>query len=113
MACCWVRFFQQLPEQSCCDLRSLEPIASPSRHRLHRRIGNNVRRTSTGSYADCDGARISIPARKIVVASTHGAGDEFIGALTAALWRGLSIDASLTAANAAAALLVSTPEDQR
>lgn len=65
------------------------------------------------AYADRDGVRISIPARKIVVASTHGAGDEFIGALTAALWRGLGIGDALHAANDAAALLVSTPEDQR
>lgn len=65
------------------------------------------------AYADRDGQRVSIPAKKIVVASTHGAGDEFIGALTAALWRGLDIADALNAANHAAALLVSTPEDQR
>ncbi|SEP73813.1 ribokinase [Devosia sp. YR412] len=65
------------------------------------------------AYADRSGQRVSIPAKKIVVASTHGAGDEFIGALTAALWRGLDIEAALNAANEAAALLVSTPEDQR
>lgn len=65
------------------------------------------------AYADRNGQRIEIAARKIVVASTHGAGDEFIGALTAALWRGLEIEAALNAANDAAAILVSTPEHLR
>jgi ribokinase len=65
------------------------------------------------AYADRGGKRVSIPARKIVVASTHGAGDEFIGALTAALWRGLDTEAALHAANDAAATLVSTPESKR
>ncbi len=65
------------------------------------------------AYADRSGARISIEAKKIVVASTHGAGDEFIGALAAALWRGHTTEASLNVANEAAALLVSTPEGER
>lgn len=65
------------------------------------------------AYADRDGLRIFIPARKVQVESTHGAGDEFIGALTAALWRGEAIEQALHAANDAAALLVSTPEAAR
>lgn len=65
------------------------------------------------AYADTSGVRVSLPAQKVVVASTHGAGDEFIGALAAALWRGGALKAAITAANSAAGLLVSTPEAER
>jgi ribokinase len=47
------------------------------------------------------------------VVSTHGAGDEFVGAFAAGLARGHRVEAALAAANAAAALLVATPERQR
>lgn len=65
------------------------------------------------AYADATGARVSLPAEKVDVESTHGAGDEFIGALAAALFGGLSIQKALESANHAAALLVSTPEHSR
>lgn len=65
------------------------------------------------AYADSKGARTSLPAEKVAVESTHGAGDEFIGAMAAALYAGLPIQKALESANRAAALLVSTPEQFR
>lgn len=65
------------------------------------------------AYADATGVRISLPAQKVEVESTHGAGDEFIGALTAALFAGMPVQKALASANRAAALLVSTPEQSR
>lgn len=65
------------------------------------------------AYADRAGLRISLPARKVKVESTHGAGDEFIGALAAALLEGASIDTALAAATNAAGALVATPEHAR
>ncbi|OAM76944.1 ribokinase [Devosia elaeis] len=65
------------------------------------------------AYADNDGHQIKMTAKDIVVASTHGAGDEFIGALAAALWQGSAIDVALARATDAAATLVSTPEHLR
>ena len=65
--------------------------------------------------ACCDrtGAAFALPAIPVKVVSTHGAGDEFVGALAAALARGEAMRAAVTAANAASALLVSTPEAER
>ncbi|WP_237479751.1 PfkB family carbohydrate kinase [Lichenibacterium dinghuense] len=63
--------------------------------------------------ADRDGLALSIPALPIAVASTHGAGDAFVGTLAAALARGASLAAGLDAANREAARLVSTPEHLR
>lgn len=44
----------------------------------------------------------------VEVQSSHGAGDMFIGALAAEVWRGRDLEAALTFAQGAAALLVST-----
>lgn len=65
--------------------------------------------------ACCDrtGETFALPAIPVKVVSTHGAGDEFVGALAAALARGETMRAAVTAANAASALLVSTPEAER
>jgi len=60
--------------------------------------------------ADREGGQMTIPAEKIKVESTHGAGDQFLGAFAAALASGSSIDTALRVANHSAALLVSTPE---
>lgn len=65
------------------------------------------------AYADVAGERFNLRACKVEVESTHGAGDEFIGALAAALFEGLPISKALESANHAAALLVSTPEQSR
>ncbi|MER9292451.1 ribokinase [Mesorhizobium sp. M0491] len=65
--------------------------------------------------ACCDrsGEAFALSAIPVKVASTHGAGDEFVGALAAGLARGETMHAAVTAANAASALLVSTPEAER
>lgn len=65
------------------------------------------------AYASRDGAEVSIEAIKVEVASTHGAGDEFIGVLCAAMATGKTMVAALQEANLAAAKLVSTPEKDR
>jgi ribokinase len=59
------------------------------------------------------GEAFALPAIPVKVVSTHGAGDEFVGALAAGLARGEAMRAAVTAANAASALLVSTPEAER
>jgi len=59
------------------------------------------------------GGAFALPALPVKVVSTHGAGDEFVGALAAGLARGETMQAAVAAANAASALLVSTPEAQR
>jgi ribokinase len=51
------------------------------------------------AFADNRGQAISIIAEKVRAESTHGAGDEFLGALAAALAGGTDIDAALWAAS--------------
>lgn len=65
------------------------------------------------AYADRSGVAFAVPGIRVKVASTHGAGDEFIGAMAAALARGVAIRDAVAAGNAAAASLVSTPESER
>ncbi|MGI2033977.1 ribokinase [Rhizobium panacihumi] len=60
------------------------------------------------AYATRDGEEATIPAIKIKLVSTHGAGDEFIGVLAAQLLQGEGMKAALSAANQAAAILVSS-----
>ena len=59
------------------------------------------------------GQRINLPGVPVTVASTHGAGDTFVGALAARLALGDAMSAALTVANQEAAKLVSTPESAR
>ena len=63
--------------------------------------------------ADGRGLALTMPAVPIEVASTHGAGDAFVGTFAASLARGASIESSLDAANREAARIVSTPEHLR
>jgi ribokinase len=65
------------------------------------------------AFADRQGGEATIAAEEINVESTHGAGDQFVGVLAAALASGSPITAALNVANHAAAVLVSTPEGQR
>jgi ribokinase len=52
-------------------------------------------------------------AHAVKLVDTHGAGDAFIGALAARLASGVSVAEAVCFANAAAALFVSTPVDQK
>ncbi|AYD03170.1 ribokinase [Neorhizobium sp. NCHU2750] len=53
------------------------------------------------------GKETAIPAIKVQLVSTHGAGDEFIGVLAAQLLQDAPVEAALMKANEAAAILVS------
>jgi ribokinase len=53
------------------------------------------------------------PAHSVKLVDTHGAGDAFIGALAARLASGVSVTEAVRFANAAAALFVSMPADQK
>jgi ribokinase len=54
-----------------------------------------------------------IGAHAVALVSTHGAGDSFVGALAAQLSRGVPLEQAAVYANAAAAVLVATPEAAR
>lgn len=58
-------------------------------------------------YLDRDGLTLAVPAEKVQVVSTHGAGDCYVGTLAARLTKGDTIEAAMIAAGHAAALLVS------
>jgi ribokinase len=60
------------------------------------------------AFAEQGGEEATIPAIKVKLVSTHGAGDEFIGVLSAQLLQGGTIKTALIAANEAAAILVSS-----
>lgn len=57
-----------------------------------------------------DGQAFSLPAERVQVVSSHGAGDAFIGALSAALAQGQTFRTAVQAATHAAALHVSRPD---
>jgi ribokinase len=63
--------------------------------------------------ADRDGREQVVEAIRIIVASTHGAGDAFVGTLAAEMAGGSPLPKAIEAANRVAAKIVSTPEDQR
>ncbi|BCH62113.1 ribokinase (plasmid) [Agrobacterium vitis] len=65
------------------------------------------------AYASRGGEEIVLPAVKVKVESTHGAGDMFIGVMAAALATGKSMRDALSLANIEAAKLVATPEAER
>jgi ribokinase len=59
------------------------------------------------------GAGFALPAHRVPVVSTHGAGDAFLGALAAALAGGAALEPAARLATATAALHVSRPPDAR
>jgi ribokinase len=62
---------------------------------------------------DRSGRALKLPGVKIVVASTHGAGDAFVGTLAARIAVGEPFEVALSIANGEAAKLVSTSEVKR
>ncbi|MFA1672019.1 ribokinase [Rhizobium mongolense] len=65
------------------------------------------------AFANRQGDEILIEAVKVDVKSTHGAGDEFIGVLSAEISSGTAMNAALRKANREAAKLVGTAETDR
>jgi ribokinase len=62
---------------------------------------------------DQPGHAFKLPGMKVAVASTHGAGDTFVGTVAARMAVGDLFEAALSIANREAAKLVSTPEGKR
>ncbi|ASP93451.1 PfkB family carbohydrate kinase [Sinorhizobium meliloti] len=62
------------------------------------------------AFVQDGGYEAKIPAIKVKLVSTHGAGDEFIGALAAELARGATLERAVNSGNEAAARLVSSPQ---
>jgi ribokinase len=62
---------------------------------------------------DRSGHALKLSGIKVAVASTHGAGDTFVGTLAARMAVGDPFEVALSTANAEAAKLVSTPEEER
>jgi ribokinase len=60
------------------------------------------------AFVEAQGGESVVPAIKVKLVSTHGAGDEFIGVLAASILHGLTLRDAIVAANEAAAHLVST-----
>lgn len=60
-----------------------------------------------------DGTPTALPAHRVAVVSTHGAGDAFVGALAAEWARGGDLRRAAAFGQAAAALQVSTPPEGR
>jgi ribokinase len=65
------------------------------------------------AFADRAGDKAQAPGVPVVVASTHGAGDAFVGTLAASLARGDAIKIAIQRANTEAARVVSTAEAHR
>jgi ribokinase len=65
------------------------------------------------ALCDRSGQRLSLPSLPVQVASTHGAGDSFVGTLAARLAAGDAMAVALDLANREAARLVATPERER
>ena len=65
------------------------------------------------AFFDRSGQQTKLPGLPVVVASTHGAGDAFVGTLAARLALGETPGAALDAANREAARWVSVPERRR
>ncbi len=65
------------------------------------------------AVAERGGIPYAEPAHPVKLVDTHGAGDAFIGALAARLTGGVSLAEAVRFANAAAALFVSMPVDQK
>jgi ribokinase len=96
------------------DVSSLETAACAA-ERLAARFKSVV--VTAGGEGVCSsdrsGPALKLPGIKVPVASTHGAGDVFVGTLAARMAIGDPFAAALSIANREAAKLVATPEQER
>jgi ribokinase len=96
------------------DVSSLETAACAA-ERLTVRFESVVVTAGRDGVAcfDRSGRTLKLPGIKVVVESTHGAGDAFVGTLAARIAVGEPFEVALSTANREAAKLVSTPEEER
>jgi ribokinase len=96
------------------DVSSLETAACAA-ERLAARFKSIVVTAGGDGVASFDrsGGALKLPGIKVAVASTHGAGDTFVGTLAARIAVGEPFELALSIANKEAAKLVSTPEAER
>jgi ribokinase len=96
------------------NVSSLEMVACAA-ERLAARF-RSVVVTAGGDRVDSfhrSGRALNLPGITVAVASTHGAGDAFVGTLAARMAVGDPFDVGSSIANREAAKLVSTPEEKR
>jgi ribokinase len=96
------------------DVSSLE-MAARAAARLAARFKSVVVTAGGDGVASFDrsGRALKLSSIKVAVASTHGAGDTFVGTLAARMAVGDPFEVALSTANIEAAKLVSTPEEGR
>jgi ribokinase len=96
------------------DVSSLE-MAARAAARLAARFKSVVVTAGGDGVASFDrsGRALKLSSIKVAVASTHGAGDTFVGTLAARMAVGDPFEVALSTANIEAAKLVSTPEEER
>jgi ribokinase len=96
------------------DVSSLE-MAARAAARLAARFKSVVVTAGGDGVASFDrsGRALKLARIKVAVASTHGAGDAFVGTLAARMAVGDPFEVALSTANIEAAKLVSTPEEER
>jgi ribokinase len=96
------------------DVSSLETAAYAA-ERLAARFKTVVVTAGGDGVASFDrsGHAFKLSGIKVAVASTHGAGDAFVGTLAARMAVGDPFEVALSTANREAAKLVSTPEEER
>ena len=96
------------------DVSSLE-MAARAAARLAARFKSVVVTAGGDGVASFDrsGRALKLSSIKVAVASTHGAGDTFVGTLAARIAVGDPFEVALSTANIEAAKLVSTPEEGR
>jgi len=96
-----------------CHVASLADATGAARHLCGVVRSVIVTAGGAGVAFSGPGGTGALPPHRITPVSTHGAGDAFIGALAARLAGGAPFSQAVAYANAAAAMIVATPEAQR
>lgn len=96
-----------------CAVASLDEATTAARHLARSIPAVIVTAGGDGAAIESAGWSGVLPAHRVALRSTHGAGDAYIGALAARLAAGSALQDAARYANAAAAVLVSTVEEQR